>query len=177
MPQLLSRKQAKQQGKNRYFTGTPCCRGHIAPRVTSSALCVECIIVHDHRAYKKRVDHHKLLVSTRTRALEQENPGFQAKRMVCWRKNNRSLWLADRLYQTAKRRQRMVHWADERKMKEVYLQAAQLTISTGIKHHVHHIVPLLEFSDFVCGLHCENNLTILTEEEHQRMHAQLRQVR
>jgi len=68
---------------------------------------------------------------------------------------------------TAKRRaakkQAIVAWADSSAIKLVYAACTKLTKTTGIKHHVDHIYPLT--SDWVCGLHVENNLQILTEAE------------
>lgn len=174
MHQILSRKDAKRFGKNRYFTGVPCKRGHVAERNTTSALCIECIALHDANTYKKRAGHHKRLVRARVKQREQFEPGYQARRMKEWRSNNRTRWLADRLYQNAKRRQRNVKWANQKAVKKIYHQAADLTIKTGIIHHVHHIVPLRALQNTVCGLHCEFNLTILTEDQHNRLHQKIR---
>ncbi len=41
-----SRKDARARGSNRFFTGTPCIQGHIAPRYTSTTNCVECQAAH-----------------------------------------------------------------------------------------------------------------------------------
>lgn len=53
-----------------------------------------------------------------------------------------------------------VVWADHDKIKAIYKRAIQLTKETGIEHHVDHIIPLN--SKYVCGLHNEHNLQILT---------------
>ena len=39
---VVERKQAKELGLVRYFTGKPCKRGHVAERQVSSKLCMEC---------------------------------------------------------------------------------------------------------------------------------------
>lgn len=51
-------------------------------------------------------------------------------------------------------------WADYNKVVDIYNEAKRLTLETGIQHEVDHECPLR--SDFVCGLHCEQNLNILT---------------
>jgi hypothetical protein len=40
--EIITRKQAQQQGLTRYFTGKPCKNGHIAERQTSKGVCVDC---------------------------------------------------------------------------------------------------------------------------------------
>ena len=57
-------------------------------------------------------------------------------------------------------------WADLEKIKQIYKKRDRLTKETGISHHVDHIIPLQ--SEFVCGLHVENNLQILTEKQNKQ---------
>ncbi|MCK9369771.1 hypothetical protein M0R04_07695 [Candidatus Dojkabacteria bacterium] len=40
--QIISRKEAKALGLNKYFTGKPCKRGHLSERLTSDGCCVVC---------------------------------------------------------------------------------------------------------------------------------------
>jgi 5-methylcytosine-specific restriction endonuclease McrA len=39
---IISRMEARAQGLKRYFTGQPCCHGHLAERQTCNQLCFEC---------------------------------------------------------------------------------------------------------------------------------------
>lgn len=39
---IISRKRAKDQGLQYYFTGMPCKHGHFSKRYTKNAICVEC---------------------------------------------------------------------------------------------------------------------------------------
>jgi len=72
--------------------------------------------------------------------------------------------------QSAKRRaariQRTPNWLtpdDYHAIRTLYETAAALTESTGIKHHVDHIIPLR--GKIVSGFHCPTNLQILTATE------------
>lgn len=48
-------------------------------------------------------------------------------------------------------------------MKEIYISCKDITLETGIEHHVDHIVPLQ--GDNVCGLHVPWNLRVLEAKE------------
>ena|ERR1700730_17011831 len=41
-PRVISRKDAKAAGLKRYFTGKPCCHGHVCTRNTASGGCQMC---------------------------------------------------------------------------------------------------------------------------------------
>jgi hypothetical protein len=66
---------------------------------------------------------------------------------------------------SAKRRslikQAIPTWANIDMIQKIYDKCASTTNETGIRHNVDHIVPLQGKN--VCGLHCEDNLQILTE--------------
>lgn len=57
-------------------------------------------------------------------------------------------------------------WADMSKVLVFYEECQRVTAETGVPHHVDHIVPIQ--SKYVCGLHCEMNLQILTGTENIR---------
>jgi hypothetical protein len=42
VPKIITRAKAKARGLKRYFTGKPCCRGHIAERHVNNWACIEC---------------------------------------------------------------------------------------------------------------------------------------
>jgi hypothetical protein len=63
-------------------------------------------------------------------------------------------------------RYRKPAWANTAAMLTVYQEARRKTRETGILHNVDHIVPLR--NPFVCGLHVESNLRVITAEENLR---------
>ena len=110
------------------------------------------------------------------------NPEKRVESLQKYRENNKeSIKISSRKHQVkhrerlrpslvarnAERRARKllatVKWANKSKIKTFYLEAVKMTQETGEKYHVDHIVPLI--NKLVCGLHCEQNLQILTAKD------------
>jgi len=90
----------------------------------------------------------------RVRALKRE-----------WRLSHKgqvNSWLAKR---RASKKQATPPWANKKSIEGIYQKAAELTDATGIKYEVDHIYPLQ--SKYMCGLHVETNLQILTREQNR----------
>jgi 5-methylcytosine-specific restriction endonuclease McrA len=100
------------------------------------------------RAYRHA---HKESGRAYTQAYQQANPG----KMNAKAAKRRSAKL-----------QRTPNWLtpnDYHAIRTLYETAAALTKSTGIEHHVDHIIPLQGRT--VSGFHCPTNLQILTQSE------------
>lgn len=73
-------------------------------------------------------------------------------------------------HHSAKRRaeksSRTPPWADLAKIRALHDEAQRLTLSTGIAHHVDHVLPLQ--GELVSGLHVETNMQIITGAENSR---------
>lgn len=100
--------------------------------------------------YLEHAEHLKARAKELGPAWAAKNPD-----KVCARVNRR---------RTAKLRATPI-WADHVTIAAVYRACAATTRSTGIPHHVDHIVPLQ--SKVVCGLHVADNLQIIVGRENQ----------
>lgn len=60
-------------------------------------------------------------------------------------------------------------WADHEAIDAYYTEAKRLSVVTGSKHDVDHIIPLQ--GKHVCGLHVPWNLRVITKTDNVRKHA------
>lgn len=59
-------------------------------------------------------------------------------------------------------------WANIEAIKSMYRLSRKISLETGVLHHVDHVIPLQ--SEFVCGLHVQNNLSIIPATENWKKH-------
>lgn len=93
----------------------------------------------------------------------ERNSGRVKQTMSEYYQNNK-----DRFYESAAKRDFVVSratppWADLSKIRKLVRERERITAETGIPHHLDHIVPLQ--GENVSGLHCEDNLQIITARE------------
>lgn len=60
-------------------------------------------------------------------------------------------------------------WVNRNAIEAIYVEARQLTATTGMKHEVDHIIPIQ--GKRVCGLHVPWNLRVVTKAVNARKHA------
>jgi hypothetical protein len=83
-----------------------------------------------------------------------------------WRKKNPGKANSIAMKRRAAKLQRTPKWltsSDWIEINWIYELATQLTLETGISHHVDHIIPLQGKN--ISGLHCPQNLRIITESQ------------
>jgi len=93
----------------------------------------------------------------------EKNKEQQAIQSKSWYKNNPGIVRAKQAKRRAVKKTAVPCWADKKQIKKIYKQACELTKLTKIQYHVDHIFPLK--SDYMCGLHVETNLQIITAKE------------
>lgn len=172
------RTTAKATGAKYYYTGQPCIRGHITLRKTKGS-CVDCMKEDWAKDNAKRSEKPKSEASkaagrryyARNKDTVKARANARPKTEVNqykrkYKEANPELYKA--LVSVRKRRHRnatpkWVTVGQKLAMRQLYLQAMELTKLTGERYVVDHIVPLL--SDEVCGLHVPWNLRVITQEE------------
>ena len=93
----------------------------------------------------------------------QENKDVNCARAKQWRLDNPDRVAASIANRRAAKKQAIPLWANITNIRLLYKKAQQLTETSGIEYQVDHIVPLN--SKIVCGLHCEDNLRVITAKE------------
>lgn len=116
------------------------------------------------RKYKKEYYRNRSpeILKTAKQAY-QDNKEKKLNANKQWKSNNKDKVNAYIAKRRAAKKQAIPSWANIEKIKEIYRKAEKLTTITGIEHQVDHIYPLQ--SKYMCGLHVETNLQILTKEE------------
>ena len=83
-----------------------------------------------------------------------------------WAKANPHMTAALAAKRRANKKMATPIWADVSAMRVFYKEASRLTEITGIPHEVDHFYPIS--GAIVCGLHCEDNLRVITATENIR---------
>jgi hypothetical protein len=173
MKAVILRKDAIRLGLKRYFTGKPCCNGHIAERQTSNRGCVVCIPMRD-APYRKAHPEMCAAATARWRKANHEKySAYMTAKATAWGKANpekfkanmaayQKAHLAECAARWAKRHAAKLRacppWADIERIKMIYRTAA--VIRVYFPCHVDHIVPLQNSQ--VSGLHVHQNLQIIS---------------
>lgn len=172
----IDRKTAKINGLSKYFTGKECKNGHIAVRRTVDGVCMTCA---NERQKVKYHDNPKA-AKDRKQRWDELNPNYHKEHSIQyyhsnkreklkyskkWRQENRSAVRSHVANRRAAKQNATVIWAEQDQIKQLYDDCVMLQEVTGIEFQVDHIVPLVH--KLVCGLHCIDNLQIITKSENQ----------
>jgi 5-methylcytosine-specific restriction endonuclease McrA len=182
--EFVALKQAKDLGLTRYFTGVPCCHGHVAERLTSSRVCVVCT---QDKIAKYRAKNREALLAKKRKAQNDYRRKYPDKvkataksstykhriarneEKAVWAKKNRGRVLAWCRKRQLDKIQRTPAWLvpdDLWLIEQFYETAVARTKATGIQWHVDHKIPLR--GKTVSGLHVPYNLQVILGSENSR---------
>lgn len=94
--------------------------------------------------------------------LRQINPDSRYGKMT---PDQRGSHVARVILRSRKIKQATPKWANLEEIKKIYIEAQIKSEVTGINYEVDHIIPISH--PLVCGLHVENNLSVITERNNQ----------
>ena len=151
-----SQAEALRQGVTYYFTGKPCKHGHLSERFASSKNCSECVRIRN------------LARTEQDYWIDYGNEQYKEHK-----RRNASKYTKTRAHRRAVRQRRFFEKASRvatdrgvTELRRIRLEAQLLSIDSGVKHEVDHIIPLIHPQ--VCGLTVPANCQILTKEANRR---------
>jgi hypothetical protein len=105
-------------------------------------------------------------IQAKRKARVETNPDIKQKLIQYGKQHyeqNKHLYIARSNKRRAVKLSATPAWADLNAIKAIYKQSMQISIETGIEHHVDHIIPLQ--GKKVSGLHVESNLQIIPAKQ------------
>lgn len=180
--ETISRKEARERGLKRYYTGKPCKYNHVEERLVSNGSCMECARIKSMNQYYNNTE----VCRERARNYKEKHRDHCREHKRQWYKDNRDHCLKyakeystnnkERVIETRKRyralnshkvsfwsnnyRSRKLQatpkWADKDEIEYIYKLATEKNLT------VDHMVPLS--SPYVCGLHTGDNLRCIPSE-------------
>lgn len=94
------------------------------------------------------------------------NSDRRAANYARWARENKGKVYARNAERVAAQLRATPSWADREQIEAIYRRAVELSVATGVRHEVDHYYPLR--GERVCGLHCAENLRVLTRSENAR---------
>jgi len=124
----------------------------------------QCILCRKKQVLEKKSHYHEYYESYRKSLTEEQLEKRRASGRKS-KKNNPAKYAAKEMRRKAIRLQATPSWSNKKIIDDYYLRAACWSKLSGEQFEVDHIVPLK--SKFVCGLHCETNLRIISGRENR----------
>lgn len=165
---------AQQEGKKFYLSDTPCKRGHLSLRLTSTGLCLECRKINEKAIYhanpektkakvKAKYERNKEKIKAMRKEWYQQNIDKERSKAILksreWRKTNPEHRNALKAKYKADKTQRTPRWVCLEDIVKFYKECPK-------GYHVDHILPLR--GKLVSGLHVIENLQYLPAVENMR---------
>lgn len=169
--EIISRKEALNLGLKYYFTGKKCKHGHVSKRDIRGS-CYECKLAYERKSKRhlkpSRVEYQKKYLSNYEQKNKSEcqsryyrnNRSKELARSKKKRESNRSYYSSKCAERRSKKLGATPSWFESEKVNFIYGMARKLNLE------VDHVVPIT--SENVCGLHCWDNLQLLSRAENAK---------
>jgi hypothetical protein len=163
--EIITRKEAKEQGLKFYFTGKTCKHGHVSKRHVDNAGCVECMKTTQREWRREKPEYMEKYRQNNKDNIKKSMKQYYKKNIEKYKKYNKQYCKenSDKINAKASKRrasklQRTPTWASQSEI-IMWYEVAEVLSRSGVKFHVDHVVPLQ--GKTVSGFHVENNMQIL----------------
>lgn len=129
--------------------------------------CKLCYSEDNKNRYKNNPDN----IKENRKLYYQDNKEIEQERMKLYYEQNKEKFLEYSAKKRATKKEACPIWLSQKhrsEIKSIYKMARNISVKTGIKHHVDHIIPLV--NEIVCGLHVPWNLQVLPAKENLSKH-------
>lgn len=152
-----SQSEALRQGVTYYFTGKPCKHGHYSERFAKNRNCRECLRIRN----RNRTQAKDYWIDYGDEEYKERKREY-AKKYYRRNAHKRGVQKRRRFEKAA----RVSTRKGAIELRRIRLEAQLLSIDTGVKHEVDHIIPLVHHK--VCGLDVPVNVQVLTKAQNRR---------
>lgn len=157
---FMTRKQAKLAGLKHYYNGIHCVRGHLSNRSTVDGGCWKCNKMKKQRIRSENIELARQKDRDQARRYSSRNREIVNAIARKSYLSDKTAFMARIAARRASKLKATPKWADRETIYNFYLEAKYQQM------HVDHIIPLV--SKYVCGLHVEHNLQLLSAIDNRR---------